>query len=179
MAKDKLIVLLRGINVSGKNMIKMAALKDALKNAGLPNAETYLQSGNLVVSTNMNESDTAEQVSTVIKNEFEYDVPAICIAAKNFEKMVLQNPFAKQYHGEEKSIYYTFFKETVVADTLLDAKYFRENEQLKIEKNIAYLYCPEGYGTTKLSNSFLEKKFKTLATTRNHQTSMALIEMSK
>lgn len=45
------LVLLRGINVSGHNMMKMDALKKALENIGFLNVQTYIQSGNVFVDT--------------------------------------------------------------------------------------------------------------------------------
>ena len=45
--------------------------------------------------------------------------------------------------------------------------------------NVFFLYCPDGYGLTKLSNPFLEKKLKTSATTRNLNTVLKLCEMAK
>ena len=45
------LALLRGINVSGHNMIKMDALKTALENIGFQNVQTYIQSGNVFVDS--------------------------------------------------------------------------------------------------------------------------------
>ena len=45
------LVLLRGINVSGHNMMKMDALKKALENIGFLNVQTYIQTGNVFVDT--------------------------------------------------------------------------------------------------------------------------------
>lgn len=45
------LALLRGINVSGHNMMKMEALKTMLENIGFTNIRTYLQSGNVFVDS--------------------------------------------------------------------------------------------------------------------------------
>jgi uncharacterized protein (DUF1697 family) len=42
-----------------------------------------------------------------------------------------------------------------------------------------YLYCPGGYGNTKLNNGFFEKKLKLTATTRNWKTVNELIRMAE
>ncbi len=46
-------------------------------------------------------------------------------------------------------------------------EFVKAPEQLKVEGREVYLYCPNGYGKTKLNNNFLEKKLKVFATTRN------------
>jgi uncharacterized protein (DUF1697 family) len=44
------------------------------------------------------------------------------------------------------------------------------NEKFLVISREVYLYCPSGYGKTKLNNTMLEKKLKTIATTRNWKT---------
>ena len=58
------LALLRGINVSGHNMIKMEALKMTLENCGFLNVTTYIQSGNVFVTT---EEDNPAKVGSLIK----------------------------------------------------------------------------------------------------------------
>jgi uncharacterized protein (DUF1697 family) len=49
------VVLLRGINIGSSNRIAMPALREALAAAGLENPRTYVQSGNIVIDTGLNE----------------------------------------------------------------------------------------------------------------------------
>jgi uncharacterized protein (DUF1697 family) len=42
-----------------------------------------------------------------------------------------------------------------------------------------YVHCPNGYGRTKLNNSFFEKKLDVVATTRNWKTVNKLLEMAR
>mgnify|MGYP001482856088 CR=1 FL=1 len=44
------------------------------------------------------------------------------------------------------------------------------DEEILLVGNAVYLYCPHGYGRTKLTNNFLETKLKVIATTRNWKT---------
>ena len=48
---NRYVVLLRGINVGGKNLIKMTALKACLEQAGFADVVTYIQSGNVLLSS--------------------------------------------------------------------------------------------------------------------------------
>jgi uncharacterized protein (DUF1697 family) len=45
--------------------------------------------------------------------------------------------------------------------------------------NVAYLYCPNGYGNTKINNAYFEKALSTRATTRNWRTVLALERMAR
>ena len=51
------------------------------------------------------------------------------------------------------------------------------DERFYLSKNVIYLYCPDGYGQTKLTNSFIESKSKLSATTRNLNTVLKIREM--
>jgi uncharacterized protein (DUF1697 family) len=53
------------------------------------------------------------------------------------------------------------------------------SDRFKIREKEIYLYCPNGYGTSKLSNNFFERKFKVTATTRNWKTVNKLVELAE
>lgn len=54
MITTKYIVLLRGINISGKNKISMAELKEVLENNSYENVKTFLNSGNVIIDSKSN-----------------------------------------------------------------------------------------------------------------------------
>jgi len=54
----------------------------------------------------------------------------------------------------------------------------QNGEEVFVADNAAYLYCPNGYGKSKLSNNFLETKLKVGATTRNWKTSNTLLGLA-
>ena len=54
-----------------------------------------------------------------------------------------------------------------------------ENEEIEITNDAVYLYCPNGYGKTKLNNTFLEKQLGVKATTRNWRTTLKLQKISQ
>ena len=63
-------VFLRGINISGKNKIPMKELKAILSKNGYPNAETLLNSGNIVLSSHKRETELSHHITTLIKENF-------------------------------------------------------------------------------------------------------------
>ena len=81
------ISILRGINVSGQKMIKMEALRNAYKEIGLINIKTYIQSGNVIFQSNINDIYNLEkQISKSIADNFGLDVSVIIIEFSNFVK---------------------------------------------------------------------------------------------
>jgi uncharacterized protein (DUF1697 family) len=101
----KHLALLRGINVSGHNMIKMDVLKTILENSGFQNVETYVQSGNVFLET---EDENPQSVGFAIKQEIMkqlgLDVPIIVIGKADLEKCMTNNPFFKENEVDTKKL---------------------------------------------------------------------------
>ena len=154
---QKFIALLRGINVSGKNLIKMETLRSVLQSEGFQHVKTYIQSGNILFDTNdFAEKKQAKKIQEIIKKEFGFEVPVLVLNIKFLNLLVENNPF-KNDDSKNKSFWHL---------TLLDATPYID------------LYCPSGYGQTKLTNNFWESKLKLPATTRNWKTLEKLIDLA-
>ena len=174
------ITLLRGINVSGKNIIKMANLQKALSNISCFEPKTYLQSGNIVF--NFANSSTAElerNISECIEKEFLLKIETFVFLADEFRQIVLGNPFLGE--ADElfpKDYYICFLREKPIADVgeMLKSKITANEEVRQIEKAL-YLHYPNGYGKSKLDNNSIEAKLKTRASTRNVRTCQELLKM--
>lgn len=176
MCKLRYIVLLRGINVGGKNKIKMAELKNMFESIGYKNVKTYIQSGNVSFdydSTNsINLSNQIEKkIEKKIFETFGFLVPIIIRTKDEFKNIVNNNPFINESNIELDKLYVTFM--LVIPDanlvSFLDIKK-QNNEKFTINSREVYLYCPNGYGRTKLNNSMFEKKLMVTSTTRNWKT---------
>ena len=68
---SKQIAILRGINVGGKRRILMADLKQLFKELGFVEIQTYIQSGNVIFSTNPKHKNTkvAERIEGAIRKK--------------------------------------------------------------------------------------------------------------
>ena len=174
------VALLRGVNVSGKNKIKMAEFRSLLEEKlGFNHVETYIQSGNILFQANRgNESDIAGSISEVIKKSYGYDVPVWVYSHKEFTNIYTSNNFISASGYETAFLHTTLFHDTLPANTLeLLEPYAVQEEELNVGVKCIYLYAPNGYGKTKLSNTHMEKKLGTRATTRNWKTMTKLKEM--
>ena len=175
----KHLALLRGINVSGHNMIKMEALKSMFENCGFQNVETYIQSGNVFLES---EDENANSVGFTIKQEivkqFGYDVPVIVLSKADLEKCLTNNPFFKEKNVDTKKLYVAFISKELNPTALNDLKtsQFKPDEAF-IDGNRIYMKLETGAGNTKLTQKYIEKKLNATATTRNWNTVNKLIEL--
>lgn len=175
------IALLRGINVSGQKLIKMGELKSALQELSFDRVTTYLQSGNVVFkATAQSLDELALKISRQIHQAFGFEVAVVVLRKEQLEKIILQNPFAKEIQDSDAGLYITYLK-TVPFNfdlSIIESK-LQEDEAIVIEDGVIYFYCPKGYGRTKLNNNFLESKLGVVATTRNWKTTKELFKISQ
>lgn len=165
------IVLLRGINVSGKNKLPMAELRELLNDLGFQNVQTYIQSGNIVLESDSSKTQVSKKIKQCIKSNYDYDVPVLVKTNDEWQKAIANNPFKSV---EEKQQYFTFLSNIPKEKTIvIDAK----QDEFEIIEDVVYVNAVGGYGKTKLNNNFFEQKLKVSATTRNLKTSIKLLEL--
>jgi len=172
------ISLLRGINVSGQKIIKMTLLKSMYEELGYTNVKTYLQSGNVIFETGNKDNTCLEkEISAMINSKFGFDVSVFVLTTDQLYDIITKNVYKDDNSKDPKFLHVTFLtsKPKMFDFGTIESKK-ADNEEIAITGNVIYLYCPDGYGKTKLTNNFLETKLKVSATTRNWKT---ITELSK
>lgn len=175
----KHLVLLRGINVSGHNMIKMEALKTTLEAIGFTNVVTYIQSGNVFVET---DEEIPVTVGFTIKQEiyksFGHEVPVIVIGKNDLELCIKNNPFTKEKEVDTKKLYVAFISKELPSSAINELKIsqFKPDEAV-IDGNRIFIKYDIGAGKTRLDQKYIEKKLNVTATMRNWNTVNKLLEM--
>lgn len=168
------IVLLRGINVSGKNKLPMQGLRELLSHLGYQNVQTYIQSGNIILDSKEAKEEVVKKIHNEIDDRFGYDVPVIIRTAKEWEKIIEKNPYSL---NQGKSIYFTFLDRVPVISEIVINAY--ESDEFTLIGDVVYLSCLGGYGNSKLTNNVFEKKLQVRASSRNYRTTMKLLELAK
>lgn len=175
------ISILRGINVSGQKMIKMESLRELYSGMGFKRIQTYIQSGNVVFQTEDADVDYLQiNIQNNISEIFGFDVPVMVFEFDQFKQMLNQNPFVNDSEKEVNHLHVTFL--SAIPETERVAKmdeFDYQNDRFQLIDKAVFLYCPNNYGNTKLSNNFLETKLKVKATTRNWKTSQELIRIAE
>lgn len=173
------LAFLRGINIGGRNIIKMVDLAKKLEPLKFKNLSTYIQSGNLIFNYPKADNQIlAYKIKTLIEKEFGYQVPVIVSKAEELHGIIRNNPYANNLK-EESSLHVSYLSEMptqAAIDSLTN--YANLPNEFKIGDKAVYLYCPNGYSKTKLTNNFLEKQLDVTATTRNWRTSNKLVELA-
>jgi len=158
--------LLRGVNVGGHNILKMAALRIALLNAGFLNVQTYIQSGNIVVQSDMDLNAAYDTLKGVLKSEFDIDVPMVGLSYSDINAVLKQIPF----HGDPSRILVYFFM--LKPETELDLQPLMalasETERLFQTRYGIVLSAPDGIGRSKLAAK-LETLLPIEVTARNQR----------
>jgi uncharacterized protein (DUF1697 family) len=173
------LALLRGINVSGHNMIKMDALKTALERIGFSNVSTYIQSGNVFVTTH---EESPTKVGFLIKQEiyktFGHDVPVVVIGKADLEVCFINNPFLKEKDVDTKKLYVSFVSMELKNERIHDLKISKiKPDQVHIDQSRIYIKYDISPAKTRLDNNYIEKNLNVISTIRNWNTVNKLLEL--
>jgi uncharacterized protein (DUF1697 family) len=173
------LALLRGINVSGHNMMKMEALKTMLENIGFTNVRTYLQSGNVFVDT---EEESASKVGFMIKQEifkvFGHEVPVVVITKEDLELCFKNSPYLKEKDVDTKKLYVAFVSIALKSENINDLKISQfKPDEASIDGNRIFIKYAVGAGKTRFDQKYIEKKLNLTATIRNWNTVTNLLKM--
>ncbi len=102
------IVLLRGINVGGKNKVPMADLRNCLEELGFSNVSTYIASGNVILKSDKRPAEIKAQIEKALPKNFKLDsdiIKVLVLSRKQFQAVVDNKPagFGEQpekYHSD-------------------------------------------------------------------------------
>ena len=170
------IILLRGVTPTGKNKVPMAALRQALSKAGFENVRTWIQSGNVLVDTELDRAQTEAAVQRVLREDIKTELAVIVKTTQEIRKGLEGNPFIDL---PLERVFFGFFNEMppsgkVSALLSLD---FGE-DLLRISPNAVYTFIPGTAARTQLNNAWLQHKLGTALTFRNANTLNKLVEMA-
>ena len=152
----------------------MPKLRELLEDAGFDDVQTYVQSGNVVLSTSKNAKQTARAVEKVIKHHFRIDVPVVVRTRGELAAVVKANPL-KSVAKDPKRYQVTFF------ETAPDSKLIRRLDELAVDdERLAqsgreiYAWHPAGIARSKMWNELA----KAPGTSRNWTTVTKLLELA-
>jgi uncharacterized protein (DUF1697 family) len=173
------LALLRGINVSGHNMIKMDVLKSTLENLGFKKVQTYIQSGNVFLNS---DEENPAKIAFVIKQEiykvFGYDLPILVISKEDLKACVTNCQFLKEKEVDTKKLYVAFVSKELKAENINDLKMSQfKPDEVQIDNTRIFIKYHIGAGKTRLDQKYIEKKLNLTATIRNWNTVNQLLKI--
>jgi uncharacterized protein (DUF1697 family) len=176
------VAMLRGVNVSGRNKLAMDDLRAVVTAAGGSEVRTYIQSGNAVFQSRGSAAALVGLLETGLERLMGRAVPVLVRTRQELEAVVDTNPFGRRA-AAPKALYVTFMGAVPVAaaaaSVVETVRGRGEADELEVIGREVYLLCPNGYGSTKLTNAFFEKRLGSSATTRNWATVTKLVELTQ
>jgi uncharacterized protein (DUF1697 family) len=156
----------------------MPKLREALGAAGFEDVQTYLQSGNVVLSSDMSPSELARRCERLIAEEFELEIAVVVRSREELAKVVALNPLGKVAKNP-KRYQVSFFDGKLAAEVVrkLEAAVV-EPERLVVAGREAYAWHPEGVARSKLWALLAGKGLGVTATARNWTTVTSLLDLA-
>ena len=172
------VALLRGINVTGKNMIKMETLRGTFAALGFENVKSYINSGNLIFETAKTEDGKlASKIHDAIQKDFGFDISVIVRSIAEIEEVVAWNPFVGQFEShKDVHVFFLNDKLTDVQESLLLAQ-GNENEIFAILGRHVACLLKIHITDSAVGKGFIDKKLKVAATGRNWRTVKMIAEI--
>jgi len=177
---NKFVSLLRGINVSGQKIIKMDDLRTLFESLGFKNVITYIQSGNVIFESSLqSKREIKEKTENGIEDRYGFHVHTEIRTEKELEDILINKPFDHMDREENGTKFSVSFLSSAPLKSKVSKiqKYVSAPEKIFINGREAYFHCPNGFGRSKLTTAFLEKKLDVKATARNWKTVNRLFEL--
>ncbi len=169
------IVLLRGINLGSRNRIAMAELRETLVDAGFDDVRTYVQSGNVVLSSGKSPKQVARVCEQRIAARFGLDIAVVARTRDELAAVVERNPLEK-VAVNPKRYQVSFLAGELDPDTIqkIEAAAIAP-EQVAVLGREIYAWHPEGVGRSKLWTFLAGPRLGVTATARNWTTVTTLL----
>jgi uncharacterized protein (DUF1697 family) len=156
----------------------MADLREALTEAGYEDVQTYVQSGNVVLSSSKSAAKLGPEAEKVIAGRFGFDVDVVVRTRDELAAVVAANPLV-DVADNHKRYQVSFLSEELDSDvTARLRELVVEPEALVIDGREVYAWHPAGVARSKLWNALAGKRLGVTATARNWTTVETLLTMA-
>ena len=172
------VVLLRGVNIGALNRIAMPKLRDTLTSAGFADVATYLQSGNVVLTTKASPAGLASETKRLIADAFELEIDVVVRTRDELADVVELNPLGA-VAVNPKRYQVSFLAEKPDPDVLEALAGFAvEQEQFVAIGRELYAWHPDGIGRSRLWARLAGPALGVTATARNWTTVTSLLALA-
>lgn len=171
----RFVALLRGINVSGRNMIPMGELRLLCSEIGWSDVSTYINSGNVVFSSTAKAVDLEKAIERSITDRFGHAISVVVRSASQWPAYLEGNPFPK---AEPKAVMLALSKHPPKLDAI---KLLRERavngEKVEQVGDAIWIHYSAGVAKSKLSPVLFDRAVGSPVTARNWNSVLKIGEM--
>ncbi|MEO8597008.1 MAG: DUF1697 domain-containing protein [Candidatus Solibacter sp.] len=174
------VALLRAVNVGGNNLLPMKELPGLCEQAGCKRVRTYIQSGNLIFESAASKAPKLGMaIAKAIEARFGFCPAVIVRTADELAAIIRGNPFVAD-GAPEKDLYVAFLRDLPDAASVAALDPDRSpGDTFHVIGREIYVRCPNGVGSTKLTNAWFDRGLATVSTGRNWRTICKLWEMAQ
>lgn len=175
------IALLRGVNVGGHNKIKMDALRSLCASLDLRDAQTYVQSGNVVFrARQQNLLVLRKKLQETIAGKFGFRPEVVLRSLADWKAAVRANPFARRAGLDPARLLVMFLPGRPAPAAARAVRKLRPSqEELRLVGSELFIYYPQGLGRPEVSWTRLERMLQVSATGRNWNTVEKLLAIAE
>ena len=181
MAMTVAVGLLRGVNVGGKNKIRMEALRALGESLGFEAPRTFIQSGNVVFRTRARDlRQLAPRLEKAIESGHGFRPAVVLRTLAQMRSVVARNPFGGREDIDPARLLVLFLADQPTAATRRRVLAMKTDpEELRLDGREMFIYFPLGMGRAKLPVARIEKTLGTNGTGRNWNTVLKLVEIAE
>lgn len=176
---QRMVALLRGVNLGAHNRVPMATLRELVEELGYGEVRTHLQSGNVVFAAmGASAAKAAKAIEAAIERRLGLSIAVLTRTAAELADVVATNPLGSVASNRSRLLV-VFLSAPVKQDLVeaVDAEAYAPDRFAAARQEI-HVWAPRGVSETKLSHAFWEKHLGVTATGRNWNTVQRLCEMA-
>jgi len=172
------IALLRAVNLGATRKLSMSRLREALHANGYADARTYIQSGNVVLSSRSSVRAVADDLHRLIQEHFEMDVPVIVRTREQLADIVTANPFPAA--PSDGARYYVIFldRQPPRSRTAAVESGAFEPDEVAFGDRVIYAWYRNGLHASRLAAVLTDAKLGVTSTARNWNTVTRLLAIA-
>lgn len=177
------VALLRGINVGGNNKVPMADLRELMTSLGYTDVATYIQSGNVVFTSQDTDSGKlADVLDEKIAERFGVPGHVVVVSRDELARVIADNPYPDEFNP--KALHAVFRKSDLTADDLDRVEKARQrasdkgcHDEVTVAARTLFLHAPDGIGRSELAIQLSRTSSMKAGTARNWATVTKLMAM--
>ncbi|EEV19122.1 hypothetical protein TREVI0001_0226 [Treponema vincentii ATCC 35580] len=173
------ILLLRGINVGGKNKVSMSDLKNLLSNDGFKDVDSYINSGNLFFSSAQSYENCISKITHLLESNYDFNVPFALISREEYlkEKEELPDWWKEKFARKDVLFIPNHINKSVIIDFINKSELY--NEIVYVGKNAIFWgkYDESEYLKTTYHKKLMKQDFYKHITIRNGKTFEKIAEI--
>ncbi|MEV4348324.1 DUF1697 domain-containing protein [Actinoplanes sp. NPDC049596] len=166
------VALLRAVNLGARNKVPMAALRASLSSAGLPGAKTHLQSGNVLVRSDL---DVGPIIHKVLREDFNLNEPVMVRSHDRLTEILAANPFPAAALTRPTHLRVIFLADHPPAAR---AKLLEEHAEIRLRDREVYLDYGDRVHGNPVNAAMVARRLGLHGTERNWATLTKLAEIA-